>query len=91
MPHNKLLNLLCETGEFASRVDAKDYVTRYYSEAYCSKSSSSSSRSYTLPKIKSALQFLIDNFWFQQIFPNHKYSDSGPLFDYVFLFHCELK
>ena len=72
----------------------ENYITSYYSEAYCSKSSSSSSRSNTLPKIKLDLQFLLNNFCFQQVFPNHKYSESGPLFplfDYVFLFHCEFK
>ena len=51
----------------------------------------SSSRSSTLPKIKLDLQFLINNFCFQQVFPNHRYSESGPLFDYVFLFQCEFK
>ena len=44
----------------------EDYITWYYSEAYCSKSSSSSSRSSTLPKIKLDLQFLINNFCFNK-------------------------
>ena len=64
IPHDKLLYVLNEITDFAFKGGTRDYVNVYKSGAFWSGSQSKTGRSYSLQKIKSCLEFLINNCFF---------------------------
>ena len=93
IPHDKLLYVLNEITDFAG---ARDYVTVYNSGAFWSRSKSKTGRSYSLQEIKSCLEFLINNSFFQvsskifrQVVGIPKVSDPALFFANLFLFFYE--
>ena len=96
IPHDKLLNVLFEITEFAFRGGTRKYIAVYNSGAYWSNSKDSNGRCYSLQQIKSALQYLLNNCYFQvgssifrQIIGIPMGSDPAPFFANLFLFHYE--
>ena len=63
--HDKLLHVLNEITDFAFKGGTRDYVTVYNSGAFWSQSKSKTGRSYSLQEIKSCLEFLINNSFFE--------------------------
>ena len=64
IPHDKLLYVLNEITDFAFKGGTRDYVNDYNSGAFRSGSQSKTGKSYSLQKIKSCLEFLINNCFF---------------------------
>ena len=96
IPHDKLLYVLNEITDFAFKGGARDYVTVYNSGAFWSRSKSKTGRSYSLQEIKSCLEFLINNSFFQvsskifrQVVGIPKVSDPALFFANLFLFFYE--
>ena len=96
IPHDKLLHVLNEITDFAFKGGTRDYVTVYNSGAFWSRSKSKTGRSYSLQEIKSCLEFLINNSFFQvgsKIFHQVKgipvVSDPAPFSANLFLFFYE--
>ena len=65
MPHDKLLYVLNEITDFSFKGWARDYVSVHNSGAFWSRSKSKTVRSYSLQEIKSCLEFLINNSFFE--------------------------
>ena len=96
IPHDKLLYVLNEITDFAFKVGMGDYGTVYSSGAFWSQSKSKTGRSYSLQEIKSCLEFLINNSFFQvgskifrQVIGIPMGSDSASFFANLFLFFYE--
>ena len=96
MPHDKLLYVLNEIIDFAFKGGIRHFATVYNSGAFWSRSKSKTGRSYTLQEIKSCLEFLINNSFFQvgskifrQVIGIPMGSDPAPFFANLFLFFCE--
>ena len=96
IPHDKLLNVLFEITDFAFKGGTRNYVAVYNSGAYWSTSKNSNGRCYSMYQIKSSLQYLLDNCYFQvgssifrQIIGIPMGSDPAPFFANLFLFHYE--
>ena len=96
IPHDKLLYVLNEITDFAFKGGTRDYVTVYNSGAFWSQSKSKTGRSYSLQEIKSCLEFLINNSFFQvsskifrQVVGIPMVSDPAPFFANLFLFLYE--
>ena len=62
---HKLLYVLNEITDFPFKGGTRDYVTVYNSGAFWSQSKSKTGKSYSLQEIKSCLEFLINNSFFQ--------------------------
>ena len=65
IPHEKLLYALNEITDFAFKGGTRDYFTVYNSRAFWSRSKSNIGRFSSLLEIKSCLEFLIKNSFFQ--------------------------
>ena len=65
VPHENLLYVLNELTDFAFKDGRRDYVTVYNSGAPWSRPKSKTGRRYSLQEIKSCLEFLIKNSFFQ--------------------------
>ena len=96
IPHDKLTYVLNEITDFAFKGGTRDYVTVYNSGAFWSQSKSKTGRSYSLQEIKSCLEFLINNSFFQvgskifrQVIGIPMGSDSASFFANLFLFFYE--
>ena len=92
IPHGKLLYVLNELTDFALEGGTRDYVTIYNSGAFWSKFKSKTGRPYSLQEIKSCLEFLINNSFFQvgykifrQVIGIPMESDPAPFFANLFL------
>ena len=96
IPHDKLLYVLNEITDFAFKGGTRDYVTVYNSGAFWLRSKSKTGRSYSVQEIKSCLEFLINNSFFQvsskifrQVVGIPMVSDPAPFFANLFLFLYE--
>ena len=96
IPHDKLLCVLNEITDFAFKIGTRDFVAVYNSEAFWSRSKSKTGRSSSLQEIKSCLEFLINNNFFQvdskifrQVIGIPMGSVSTPFFANLFLFFYE--
>ena len=92
IPHDKPLCVLNEWNDFAFKCGTRDYVTVYNSGAFSSRSKSKTGRSISLQEVKSCLEFLINNSFFQvgskifrQVIGIPMGSDSAPFFANLFL------
>ena len=90
-PDNKLSYVLYEITDFAFKRGVRDYVTVCSSENFWSRSKSKTERSYFLQEIKSSLEFLINNSFFQvrskilrQVIGIPKGSETALFFAKVF-------
>ena len=82
--------------DFAFKGGIRYYVTVYNSGAFCSQSKSKNGRSYSLQEIKSCLEFLINNSFFQvgskifrQVVGIPMGLDPTPFFANLFLLFYE--
>ena len=96
IPHDKPLCVLNEITDFAFKIGTRDFVAVYNSEAFWSRSKSKTGRSSCLQEIKSCLEFLINNSFFQvgskifrQVIGIPMGSVSTPFFANLFLFFYE--
>ena len=96
IPHDKLLYVLNEITDIAFKDGTRDYVTVYNSRGFWSRSKSKTGRSYFLQEIKSCLEFLINNSFFQvgpkifcQVIGIKMGSDPAPFFANLFLLFYE--
>ena len=96
IPHDKLTYVLNEITDFAFKGGTRDYVTVYNSGAFWSQSKSKTGRSYSLQEIKSCLEFLINNSFFQvgskifrQVIGIPIGSDPAPFVANLLLFFYE--
>ena len=96
IPHDKLLYVLNEITDFAFKGGTRDYVTVYNSGAFWLRSKSKTERSYSLQEIKSCLEFLKNNSFFQagskifrQVIGISMGSDPAPSYANLFLFFYE--
>ena len=96
IPHDKPLCVLNEITDFAFKIGTRDFVAVYNSEAFWSRSKSKTGRSSCLQEIKSCLEFLINNNFFQvgskifrQVIGIPMGSVSTPFFANLFLFFYE--
>ena len=96
IPHDKLLYVLNEITGFAFKGGTRDYVTVYNLGAFWSQSKSKNGRSFSLQEIKSCLEFLINNSFFQvrskifrQVIGIPMGSDPSPFLANLFLFFYE--
>ena len=96
IPQDKLLHVLNEITDFAFKGGTRDYITFYNSGAFWSRSKSKTGRSYSLRKIKSCLEFLITNSFFQvgskifcQVIGVRMGSNPVLFFPNLFLFFYE--
>ena len=78
--------------DFALEGGTRDYVTIYNSGAFWSKFKSKTGRPYSIQEIKSCLEFLINNSFFQvgykifrQVIGIPMESDPAPFFANLFL------
>ena len=96
IPHDKLLHVLSEITDFAFKGGTRSHVVVYNSGAHWSNSKSTHGRSYSLQQIKSSLQYLLNNCYFQvgtnifrQVIGIPMGSDPAPFFANLFLFYYE--
>ena len=93
IPYDKLLYVFNEITDFAFKGGARDYVTVFNSGAFWSWFKSKTGRSYSLHKIKSCLEFLINDSLFEvgskvfrQVIGIPMGSGPSPFFANPFLF-----
>ena len=94
IPHDQLLYVLNGITHFDFKGGTRDYVSVHNSgEAFCSRSKSKTGRSYSLQEVKSGLEFLINNNFFQvgskifrQVIGISMESDPALFFANPFLF-----
>ena len=96
LTHDKLLYVSNGITNFAFKGWTRDYVTIYNSGASCSLSKNKTGTPYSLQEIKSRLEFLVNNSFFQvgskifsQVIGIPMASDPAPFFDNHFLFFFE--
>ena len=97
LPHDQLLYVLNRITHFDFKVGTRDYISVHNSgEAFFSRSKSKTGRSYSFQEVKSCLEFLINNTFFQvgskifcQVIGISMESDPAIFFANPFLFFYE--